>query len=132
MRTQTTPPAPLHVLVVDDDADTREVLSIVLRECGAIVQAADSAAQGLALIGRRPPDVIIADIGMPHEDGYQFIQRVRRLESEGGRSPAAIALTAYARAEDRERALQAGYQLHVPKPIDPRAVVTAVAQLIMH
>ena len=122
----------VHVLVVDDDPDTREVLSIVLRECGAIVQAADSSAQGLALIGRRPPDVIIADIGMPHEDGYQFIQRVRRLESEAGRSPAAIALTAYARAEDRERALQAGYQLHVPKPIDPRAVVTAVAQLIMH
>jgi hypothetical protein len=122
----------VHVLVVDDDPDTREVLSIVLREAGAIVESASSAAQGLVAITQSPPDVIIADIGMPHEDGYQFINRVRRLEPERGGRAAAIALTAYARAEDRERALQAGYHLHVPKPIDPRAVVSAVAGLIVH
>lgn len=122
----------VHVLVVDDDPDTREVLSIVLREAGAIVESASSAAQGLVAISHRKPDVIIADIGMPHEDGYQFISRVRSLDPEKGGLAAAIALTAYARAEDRERALQAGYHVHVPKPIDPRAVVTAVSQLIVH
>ena len=121
----------IHVLVVDDDPDSREVLSIVLRESGAMVDAAASAAQALALIDRRAPDVIIADIGMPHEDGYRFHpERVRQLPAERGGQAAAIALTAYARAEDRRRALQAGYQMHVAKPIDPRAVVTAVAQLI--
>ena len=122
----------VHVLVVDDDPDTRELLSIVLRDAGALVDAASSAAQGLASIVQRAPDVIIADIGMPHEDGYQFISSVRRLAPHEGGEAAAIALTAYARAEDRERALQAGYHVHVPKPVDPRALVTAVAQLILH
>jgi CheY-like chemotaxis protein len=122
----------LHVLVVEDDADSREVLTIVLQQAGAVVAAAESAEQAMALLEQRPPDVIIADIGMPREDGYEFIRRVRHMDPARGGSAAAIAITAYARAEDRQRALDAGYQLHVPKPVDPAAVVQAVAQVIKH
>jgi hypothetical protein len=131
-RQQVPPLTNVHVLVVEDDADSREVLSIVLQESGAIVAAAESAEQALALFSERRPDVIIADIGMPGGDGYEFIRRVRRMDPEQGGSAAAIALTAYARPDDRRRALEAGYQLHVPKPVDPVAVVRAVAQVIPH
>jgi PAS domain S-box-containing protein len=120
----------VHVVIVDDDADTREVLSTVLTQVGADVAALDSAARALEHIERRIPDVIVADIGMPDEDGYAFIQKVRRATADrGGRAPA-IALTAYARREDRERALAAGYQLHLSKPSNPSAVVHAVARLV--
>jgi CheY-like chemotaxis protein len=118
----------VRVVIVDDDDDTREVLTAILSGSGADVVAAESAARGLALIAERVPDVIVADIGMPGEDGYAFIERVRRLDA--ARLTPAIALTAYARNEDRERALQAGYQLHVPKPFDPRTIVQAVHQIV--
>jgi PAS domain S-box-containing protein len=131
---EVTEPAPMltnvHVVVVDNDTDTREVLSAVLGRLGADVVAADSAAQALAQIEARRPDVIIADIGMPDDDGYTFIRKVRSVTADRGGDAPAIALTAYAREEDRQRALEAGYQLHIAKPFDPRAVVKAVAQLV--
>jgi PAS domain S-box-containing protein len=121
----------VRVVVVDDDLDTREVLTTVLRRSQAEVIAVDSAAEALAQIDSRTPDVIIADIGMPGVDGYALIQKVRvRPADRGGRTPA-IAVTAYAREQDRERALAAGYQLHVSKPFDPNDVVKAVAQLVV-
>jgi CheY-like chemotaxis protein len=121
--------ADLHVVVVDDDPDTREVLTAILGKSGATVTAADSSSRALGLVAQRPPDVIIADIGMPGEDGYTFIQQLRKRPPEQGALVPAIALTAYARVEDRARALAAGYQLHVPKPFVPRTIVAAVSQL---
>jgi PAS domain S-box-containing protein len=118
----------VRVVIVDDDDDTREVLTTILSRSGAEVIAAESAARGLALIEQRVPHVIVADIGMAGEDGLAFIERVRRLEA--ARLTPAIALTAYALDEDRQRALKAGYQLYVPKPFDPRTVVQAVYQVV--
>jgi PAS domain S-box-containing protein len=136
-RPSTTPPAarlPLlrnvRVMLVDDDVDTRDVVSTVLRQVGAEVLTVDSASQALAHIETQAPDVIIADIGMPDEDGYAFIQKVRRVEADRGGQLPAIALTAYARKEDRERALAAGYRMHLSKPFNPIAIVQAIAQLV--
>jgi PAS domain S-box-containing protein len=120
----------VRVLVVDDDADTREIVRTVLGDVGAQVIAAASAAEGLTLLDEHVPDVIIADVGMPGEDGYAFIQRVRARLSPRGIQPPAIALTAYAGAADRERALAAGFQRHVPKPFDPGTLTLAVAELV--
>jgi PAS domain S-box-containing protein len=122
--------ANVRVVVVDDDPDTREVLKTVLSQVGAHVMAADSASQALAQITATPPDVIIADIGMPGEDGYSFIQKVRQSNPDRGGSAPAIALTAFARREDRERALAAGYQRHLSKPLNPSTLVQAVADLL--
>jgi PAS domain S-box-containing protein len=122
--------AGVHVMLVDDDPDTRDVLSMVLTGVGAEVVAAESAARALDQLESSAPDVIIADIGMPDEDGYSFIQKVRRMSAErGGRAPA-IALTAYAREEDRDRAIAAGYQFHLSKPFNPAVVVQTVARLL--
>jgi PAS domain S-box-containing protein len=121
--------AGLRIVVVDDDADTLEVLTAILGKWGATVTAADSSARALGLVAQRLPDVIIADIGMPGEDGYAFIQQLRKRPPEEGAKVPAIALTAYARVEDRERALAAGYQLHVPKPFVPQTIVAAVSKL---
>jgi PAS domain S-box-containing protein len=119
----------LRVLVVDDEPDTRELLSAVLTNCGARVTQAGSAAEALEQLGRERFDVLVSDIGMPGEDGYSFIRRVRALTPErGGRTPAA-ALTAYAREEDRIRSLMAGYQMHVPKPVGPNELAAVVANL---
>lgn len=120
----------LRVLVVDDEEDARELLSAVLERCGSEVTTAGSVAEALERYQRAPPDVLLSDIGMPEEDGYDLIRRVRSLEAAagGGRIPA-IALTAYARVEDRVRALNAGYQVHVPKPIEPVELVAMVASL---
>ena len=116
-------------MLVDDDTETREVLTTFLNHSGAHVVAADSAARGVELLKQQPPDVIIADIGMPGEDGYTFINKVR--SSNGSKDqPPAIALTAYARKEDRERALKAGFQRHISKPADPSDVLLAVAELL--
>ncbi len=119
----------LRVLIVDDEPDTRELLAFVLTNCGAQVIQASSAAEALELLQREVPDVLVSDIGMPEEDGYSLIRRVRALPVEsGGRTPAA-ALTAYAREEDRIRALMAGFQIHVPKPVGPSELVAVVANL---
>ena len=100
-----------------------------LHRSGAEVVAAESAAQGVELLEQQPPDVIIADIGMPDQDGYTFMRRVRSRPDAKERPPA-IALTAYARKEDRERALAAGFQRHMSKPADPSAVLASVAELV--
>jgi CheY-like chemotaxis protein len=119
----------LRVLVVDDEADARELLTAALGQYGVEVRAAVSAAEGLAILKEWKPDVIISDIGLPDEDGYMFIRRVRALEQEDGGNIPAAALTAYARLEDRLRALSAGYQSHVPKPVDPAELAAVVASL---
>jgi len=119
----------LLVLVVDDEADARDLVETELRQSGADVVTAASAAEGLGRLEERQPDVIIADIGMPGEDGYDFIRKVRELPpDEGGATPAA-ALTAYGGAGDRLRALAAGYHLHIPKPVLPEELIEVVAAL---
>ena len=120
----------LRVLVVDDEADARESLTVVLEQCGAVVTAVASVREALGAFARQRPDILVSDIGMPEEDGYSLIEKVRVLEAaqRGGRIPA-VALTAYAAPEDRRRALAAGYELHVPKPVTPEELVTAVANL---
>ncbi len=119
----------LRVLAVDDEPNTRELLSAVLRQYGAEARVAASAGEALEVFGSWRPDVLVADIEMPGEDGYSLIGRVRALaEGAGGRTPA-VALTAYARAEDRMRALLAGYQVHVPKPVAPGELAAVVAGL---
>ncbi|HZH32905.1 MAG TPA: PAS domain S-box protein [Pyrinomonadaceae bacterium] len=119
----------LRVLIVEDEADSREMLVIVLTQCGAQVRAVANAADALSQLEAWRPDVLISDIEMPGEDGYSLIRKVRSLPAErGGKIPAA-ALTAYARAEDRMRALLAGFQLHVPKPVEPAELAAVVASL---
>jgi CheY-like chemotaxis protein len=120
----------ISVLAVDDEPDARNLLKRLLEECGARVFVAASAAEGLAILRRERPDMIISDIGMPGQDGYEFIKQVRQLKpEEGGKTPAA-ALTAFARAEDRTRALRAGYQTHVAKPVEPTELTAVVASLV--
>lgn len=119
----------LKVLAVDDEADTREVIRTVFEQCGAQVITAASAAEAFRLLEETRPDVLISDIGMPEEDGYQLIDKVRALPLERGGKIPAVALTAYARAEDRLRALRSGYQMHVPKPVELAELVAIVARL---
>jgi PAS domain S-box-containing protein len=121
----------VSVLVVEDDEATRELLTILLTRSGAAVEAAPSARRALELMADRPRafDVLVSDIGMPEMDGYEFIRLVRALPPElGGRVPA-MALTAFARAEDGAKAMAAGYQVHVRKPFDPSEVVLTIARL---
>jgi CheY-like chemotaxis protein/anti-sigma regulatory factor (Ser/Thr protein kinase) len=119
----------LRVLVVDDESDTRDLLLAVLTSCGARVTPTASAAEALERIGREQFDVLVTDIGMPGEDGYSLIEKVRMLPAERGGALPAAALTAYARMEDRVRALRSGFQMHVPKPVDPTELITVVANL---
>ena len=117
------------ILVVDDEADARELISTMLESCGAIVQTASSTGEAIELISKWKPRVLIADIGMQGEDGYALIRKLRSLpENEGGTIPA-VALTAYARIEDRQRALSSGFQLHLAKPVDRNQLAMAVSGL---
>ncbi|MDB4946969.1 MAG: Chemotaxis protein methyltransferase CheR [Labilithrix sp.] len=120
----------IKALVVDDERDARELVQIVLESCGVEVRLADSVAAALAEVEQFRPDVIISDIGMPNEDGYALIKKVRTEASEALRRTPAIALTAYAMAEDRNRTLLAGFNLHLTKPADPAGLVTMVADLV--
>lgn len=122
----------LKILAVDDEEDTRELLKTVLTGCGAQVTTAASVQEALEQIEQSIPDVLISDIGMPEEDGYELIRRVRRLSAERGGNVPAVALTAYARSEDRLRVLRFGYQMHVPKPVELAELVTVVASLAQH
>jgi CheY-like chemotaxis protein len=123
--------AGLNILVVDDEPDARDLIRRVLEDCGATVVTADSAAEALSLLHETTPDVLVSDIGMPGQDGYEFIDSVRKLEtSRKARKVPALALTAFARWEDRTRALIAGYEMHVSKPVEPFELVASVAALV--
>ncbi len=119
----------IRVLVVEDDDDSRELVEKVLETQGATVKAVSSAREALDILGAEPVDVLLSDIEMPGTDGYQLIQELRRRPSQQGGSVPAAALTAYARTEDRLRALRAGFQLHLAKPVQPSELVTVVASL---
>ena len=119
----------ITVLVVDDEPDAREIVKAVLGAARATVVTAGSAAEGLDLAKSSRPDVIVSDIGMPDRDGYDFMRDVRALPPAAGGKTPAIALTAFARTQDRTRALLAGYQVHVSKPIEARELVAAVRSL---
>ncbi|HEU4875829.1 MAG TPA: PAS domain S-box protein [Pyrinomonadaceae bacterium] len=119
----------LRVLVVDDEIDARTLLSAMLERCGAQVVAVSSAREGLESVETWKPDVLIADIGMPVEDGYGLIKKVRALPKERGGLTPALALTAYARTEDRVRALSEGYQVHLAKPVDRYELAAVVTTL---
>jgi len=120
--------AGLKIVLVDDEADARELLRRVLAGAGAEVVAAESAEAALQVLERVEPHVLISDIGMPDVDGYELIRRVRMLGAGAGRTRA-IALTAFARLEDRTRAMLAGYQMYLTKPVDPRELIVTVANL---
>ena len=117
----------ISVLVVEDDADGRELLITMLEGLGADVSSAASAREGLALMTKARPDVLVSDVEMPGESGYQLIQKVRDLPPEAGGLTPAIALTAYARSDDRVRALTAGFQAHLAKPALPEELAAAIA-----
>lgn len=122
--------AGVTVLVVDDEADARDLVATALRANGAEVMTAANAAQGLELLSDKKPMVLVSDIGMPETDGYELIRRVRRLPGTRESHVPAIALTAYAREEDRRLALEAGFQTHVTKPVEPAELVRVVAGLV--
>jgi PAS domain S-box-containing protein len=119
----------LTILIVDDEPDTRELLRQGLEYCGATVRVAGSAAEALKALAKEVPDILISDIGMPNVDGYDLIRQVRTLQAEAGRRVAAIALTAYTRVEDRLHALRAGYDMHVPKPVELTELCAVSASL---
>jgi PAS domain S-box-containing protein len=119
----------LRVLVVDDEIDARSLLTTMLERCGAQVVAVGSAREGLESVESWKPDVLVADIGMPVEDGYGLIKKVRALPKERGGQTPALALTAYARTEDRVRALSEGYQVHLAKPVDRYELAAVVTSL---
>jgi PAS domain S-box-containing protein len=119
----------VHVLVVDDEPDARTLIERLLEDCEATVTTAGSASEAFEQVARRAPDLLLSDIGMPTEDGYSLMRRIRSLSGDASRIPA-IALTAYARAEDRAKALQAGYQMHLSKPVEPVKLIEMVASLV--
>jgi PAS domain S-box-containing protein len=117
----------VRILVIDDEKDSRELIREVLAGCEAEVVAAANAAEGLEMLKTRSPDVMISDIGMPGKDGYQLIREIRQLPASAGGKIPAIALTAFASSEDRTRAMMAGYQMHLSKPVEPHELVATVA-----
>ena len=119
----------LTVLVVDDQPDARNLIARVLSDCNASVVTAGSAEEALALVESGRPDVLVSDIGMPDVDGYELLRRVRALGPERGGKVPAIALTAFARSEDRTRALRAGFVVHVSKPVEPSELIATVASV---
>jgi signal transduction histidine kinase/AmiR/NasT family two-component response regulator len=122
--------AGVRALFVDDEADARELIPMMLTQGGAEVRTAVSATEALAACDEWRPDVLIADIGMPGKDGYMLMKELRAREKARGRRIPAIALTSYARREDRLRALSVGYEYHIPKPVEPAELLAAVASLI--
>ncbi|HEV8246778.1 MAG TPA: ATP-binding protein, partial [Polyangiaceae bacterium] len=122
----------LRVLVVEDDVDARDLLEEVLCSAGCSVTASSSVGDALTALQSEHPDILLSDIAMPGETGFDLIRRVRALPPENGGSIPAAALTAYASAEDRRRVLQAGFMMHVPKPVDPDELLQAVSVLVRH
>jgi len=121
----------LDILVVEDEDDTRDLLEEILTRFGAVIRVASSVAAAQAAVRDRPPELVISDIGMPEADGYSFIRWLRALpEAEGGLAPA-IALTAFARTEDRTAALRAGFRAHLPKPLDVPELLAVIASVVV-
>ena len=120
----------IRILYVDDEADARMLVKRILERCQAEVMTAGSVAQALELFQERRPDVIVSDIGMPERDGHDLIRSIRALPTASGGNVPAAALSAFARSEDRRRALLAGFQTHVAKPIEPAELVAVVATLV--
>jgi CheY-like chemotaxis protein len=116
----------LRILVVEDDADALDLISMELTDHGAIVTGVESASEALDLLKGEHYDVLISDIGLPETDGYKLIKEVRMQENHNGESVPAIALTAYARTQDRIRAIAAGYNTHIAKPVETHELVTVV------
>jgi len=126
-------PRPLRgrdVLVVDDDADARAFLEAVFSLSGADVRTASSVSAALAEVDRRVPDVIVSDIGMPERDGFDLIDAIRRRAPARGGAVPAVALTAFARGQDRRKALACGFQVHVAKPVDAHEILAVVVSLL--
>ena len=119
----------VQVLFIDDSADARELVTTILGPYGAAIRTCSSTDEALAVLVRERPDIVISDIAMPGGDGYQFIRALRVREDPGSKRIPAIALTSYTATEDRIGMLAAGFQLHVPKPIDPIELVTVIATL---
>jgi signal transduction histidine kinase/ActR/RegA family two-component response regulator len=119
----------IKVLAVDDEVDSRQLLTMVLERCGAEVRTCSSVAEALALLEEYEPDVLISDIGMPDQTGYDLIKKIRMREAGRPNRIPAVALTAYARVEDRLQALTAGYNMHVPKPVEPAELAVVIASL---
>lgn len=117
----------MRILVVDDEADSRDLLSAILTRCGGEVRCSESAAEALRALKNWQPDVLVSDIGMPVEDGYSLIKSLRKLRSRRAKQIPAVALTAYATSEDRARALAAGFQMHLAKPIEPKSLIRSIA-----
>ena len=118
----------LKILTVDDQQDTRELIALALGRYGAEVRASESATHALEMIKDWKPHVVVSDIGLPEMDGYDFMRRLREIEGDGERIPA-IAVTGYAGAMDESKALNAGYALHLSKPIELSALATAIAKV---
>jgi CheY-like chemotaxis protein len=116
----------LKVIVVEDEPDARELVERLLSEAGCRVVAVESAGAALAALALERPDLLVSDIGLPDEDGYSLIRRIRGLETDDAGSLPAIALTAFARSADRTRALRAGFQAHLAKPVDPAELLAVV------
>jgi CheY-like chemotaxis protein len=119
----------VHILVVDDHDDGRTLTTLVLAQAGATVKAVASAREALELLESERPNVLVSDIGLPDQDGYSLIRQIRQREAQHGHFLPAIALTGYARADDRDRALAAGFQAHVSKPVFPPELIAAIADL---
>jgi CheY-like chemotaxis protein len=120
----------VHVLLVEDDDDSRKLLGTMLKRYGARVTSTKSAAEALRVFEGELPDVLISDIGMPDQDGYELMRKLRSLPPERGGNTPAIALTGYASRKDRERALSSGYQQHMAKPIEQADIINAIAALV--
>jgi PAS domain S-box-containing protein len=119
----------LRVLVVEEEPDTRALLKMILEGCDAQVTTAGSAREALDILEDWQPDVMVSDIGMPEMDGYELMSRVAEMQAARGRHLPSVALTAYAREEDRQRSLAAGYRIHLAKPVEPSDLIRAIAEL---
>ena len=122
--------ADIHVLVLDDDEDMRDLIAMILEDAGAEVTRASNVREAIAAVAERCPHVAVSDLAMPGEDGYGFVKRVRAHADASVRSLPLVAMTAYARAEDRHRVLDAGFQRHIAKPIEPAELVETLAQMM--
>jgi CheY-like chemotaxis protein len=120
----------VHVLVVDDDEDARELLRTVLQYCGALVTAVPSAQDALRVLDRITPDLLLTDIAMPHHDGYWLIDAIRKLPPTGGGGIPAIAITAHGELHGPERTLAAGFEAHLRKPLDPWDLCRAISSIV--